>query len=101
MSEFLAEHGLSLIAFLFAVHAAAVAIVNMTSTPARYQGLLGQTYRIIEILAGVISEKTKEKADAANGNDGAERHRRDSATGDDPPQEEAGAGEGRRREGKD
>lgn len=43
---------------LFAVHAAAVAIVNLTPTP-KDDEIVAKFYRLIEILAGIVSKTAK------------------------------------------
>ena len=43
---------------LFAIHAAALAIVNLTPTPADDKAV-AKVYRVIEILAGVVSKLAK------------------------------------------
>lgn len=47
-----------IIAALFAVHAAAVAIVNLTPTP-KDDEVVAKFYRVIEILAGIITRVAK------------------------------------------
>jgi hypothetical protein len=47
-----------IIAALFAVHAAAVAIVNLTPTPADDKAV-AKFYRVIEIFAGIITKIAK------------------------------------------
>lgn len=47
-----------IIAALFAVHAAAVAIVNLTPTP-KDDEVVAKFYRVIEILAGIITKIAK------------------------------------------
>ncbi len=46
------------IAALFTIHAAAVAIVNLTPTP-KDDEIVAKFYRIIEILAGLVSRTAK------------------------------------------
>lgn len=54
------------VALAVAVHGAAVVWVNMTPTPKdnqqldKYSRLIVKTYRVIEILAGVISKRVKQ-----------------------------------------
>lgn len=47
-----------IVAALFAVHAAAVAIVNLTPTPADDKAV-AKFYRVIEIFAGIITKIAK------------------------------------------
>lgn len=47
-----------IIAALFAVHAAALAIVNLTPTP-KDDKVVAKFYRIIEIAAGIVSKLVK------------------------------------------
>ncbi len=54
------------IALAVAIHGAAVVIVNMTPTPKdnialdKYSRLMVKLYRVIEILAGVVSKRVKQ-----------------------------------------
>lgn len=54
------------VALAVAIHGAAVVIVNMTPTPKdnaaldRYSRLMVKLYRVVEILAGVISKRVKQ-----------------------------------------
>lgn len=47
-----------IIAALFAVHAAALAIVNLTPTP-KDDAVVAKYYRVIEILAGIVTKLSK------------------------------------------
>ena len=47
------------LAALFAVHAAAVAIVNLTPTP-KDDEFVSKAYRVIEILAGIVNKLAKD-----------------------------------------
>tara|TARA_B100000902_G_scaffold361082_1_gene378241 strand:- start:1120 stop:1305 length:186 start_codon:yes stop_codon:yes gene_type:complete len=47
-----------IVAALFAVHAAAVTIVNLTPTP-KDDEIVAKFYRVIEILAGIVSKLAK------------------------------------------
>jgi len=47
-----------LVAALLAVHAAAVAIVNLTPTP-KDDAAVARAYRVIEILAGIVTRLAK------------------------------------------
>jgi hypothetical protein len=54
------------VALAVAIHGAAVVWVNMTPTPKdnqqldKYSRLIVKTYRVVEILAGVISKRVKQ-----------------------------------------
>ena len=50
--------GPEIVTALFAVHAAAVAIVNLTPTP-KDDEIVAKFYRLIEILAGIVSKTAK------------------------------------------
>lgn len=52
------SNGAELVALLFAVHAAAAIVVNLTPTPAD-NAFLGKVYKGIEFLAGIVSYKAK------------------------------------------
>lgn len=47
-----------IVAALFAIHAAALAIVNLTPTP-KDDEFVGKAYRVIEILAGLLTKLSK------------------------------------------
>ena len=47
-----------IVAALFAIHAAAVVIVNMTPTP-KDDAYVAKFYRFIEILAGIVTKLAK------------------------------------------
>lgn len=55
---FIAAHGTEIVAALLAIHAAALAIVNLTPTP-KDDAALAKIYRVIEIIAGVITKLSK------------------------------------------
>lgn len=55
---YILAHGPEIIAALLAVHAAAVAIVNLTPTP-KDDEAVSKVYRVIEILAGIITKLSK------------------------------------------
>ena len=54
------------VALAIAIHGAAVVIVNMTPTPKdnaaldKYSRLMVKLYRVVEILAGVVSRRVKQ-----------------------------------------
>jgi hypothetical protein len=47
-----------IVAALFAVHAAALAVVNLTPTPKDDQ-VVAKYYRVIELLAGIVTKLSK------------------------------------------
>ena len=47
-----------IVAALFAIHAAALAIVNLTPTP-KDDAAIAKFYRVIEILAGIVGKLAK------------------------------------------
>jgi hypothetical protein len=62
MSEILTYiqvHGPEILGVLFAIHAAALAIVNLTPTP-KDDEIVSKYYRVLEILAGVITKLSKD-----------------------------------------
>lgn len=56
---FLASNGAEILAALFAIHAAALAIVNLTPTP-KDDEAVAKYYRIIEVIAGLVSKLSKD-----------------------------------------
>jgi len=56
--EQLLTHLQQLMAILFAIHALALAIVNLTPTP-KDDAVVAKYYRIIEILAGIVTRLVK------------------------------------------
>lgn len=56
---YLVAHGPEILAALIAIHAAAVAIVNLTPTP-KDDALVAKLYRVIEILAGIVTKLSKD-----------------------------------------
>ena len=59
--EFIAliiANGPEIISALFAIHAAALAIVNLTPTP-KDDEIVAKYYRVIEVLAGVVTKVAK------------------------------------------
>lgn len=56
---FLVAHGAEIVAAMFAVHAAALAIVNLTPTP-KDDEAVAKFYRVIELLAGIITKVAKQ-----------------------------------------
>lgn len=57
MDQFIA-HAQQILAIMFAVHALALTIVNMTPTP-KDDEAVAKYYRIIEVLAGIVSKLAK------------------------------------------
>jgi len=55
---YIAAHLPEIVAALFAIHAAAVAIVNLTPTPTD-DVWVAKYYRVIEILAGIVTKMSK------------------------------------------
>ena len=54
----LAAKAPEIVAALFAIHAAALAIVNLTPTP-KDDAAVAKFYRVIEILAGIVTRFAK------------------------------------------
>ncbi|BAF89584.1 unknown protein [Azorhizobium caulinodans ORS 571] len=59
MIEFVLSNLDALLNVLFALHALAVAIVNLTPTP-KDDELVGKAYKVIEFLAGILNRTAKE-----------------------------------------
>lgn len=57
MDQLLA-HAQQLLVVLFAIHALALAIVNLTPTP-KDDAVVAKVYRVLEILAGIITRLAK------------------------------------------
>jgi hypothetical protein len=57
MQQILA-HAQNLLTVLFAIHALALAIVNLTPTP-KDNTMVAKYYRVLEILAGVLTRLIK------------------------------------------
>lgn len=57
--EWITNNGDAIAAVLLAVHAAAVAIVNLTPTP-KDDDIMAKLYKPIEWLAGILTKKAKE-----------------------------------------
>ena len=57
--EWLAENKALVLEVFVAVHALALAIVNLTPTP-KDNEVLGKVYKWIEVLGGVVTRKAKE-----------------------------------------
>lgn len=58
MFAYIMGHLPEIVAALFAVHSAALAIVNMTPTP-KDDAYVAKFYRVIEILAGIVTKLSK------------------------------------------
>lgn len=55
---YISAHGPEILGVLFAVHAAALAIVNLTPTP-KDDEVVAKYYRVLEILAGIVTKLSK------------------------------------------
>lgn len=55
---FIVAHGAEIVTAMLAVHAAALAIVNLTPTP-KDDEAVAKLYRVIELLAGIITKVAK------------------------------------------
>lgn len=55
---FCSAHSVEIVALLVAIHAAAVAIVNLTPTP-KDNEVVAKVYRVIEIIAGIVTKLSK------------------------------------------
>ena len=51
-------HVVEITALLMAIHAAAVAIVNLTPTP-KDDAVVAKVYRVIEVFAGIVTKLSK------------------------------------------
>lgn len=58
MIETVLENWDGILAVIVAAHALALAIVNLTPTP-KDDEIVGKVYRVIEVLAGVLTRKAK------------------------------------------
>ena len=56
--SYLIENHVEIVAAMFAVHAAAVVIVNLTPTPADDK-VVGKLYKVIEVFAGILTKIAK------------------------------------------
>jgi hypothetical protein len=54
----LLSHAQQLLTVLFAIHALALAIVNLTPTP-KDDAAVAKYYRVLEILAGIVTRLAK------------------------------------------
>jgi hypothetical protein len=52
------DYGYTALSFLFAAHAAALVIVNATTTP-KDDAILAKAYKVIEFVAGLVHYKAK------------------------------------------
>ena len=55
---FLTENVEEIFVALFAIHAAALAVVNLTPTP-KDDEIVSKVYKVIEVLAGIFTRKSK------------------------------------------
>lgn len=58
--NFIIENWEAFLAVLAALHGLAIAIVNLTPTP-KDDEILAKIYRVIEILAGILTSRAKDK----------------------------------------
>lgn len=58
--NFITENWEAFLAVLAALHGLAIAIVNLTPTP-KDDEILAKIYRVIEILAGILTSRAKDK----------------------------------------
>ena len=58
--NFITENLEALLAVLAALHGLAIAIVNLTPTP-KDNEVIAKIYRVVEILAGILSDRAKDK----------------------------------------
>lgn len=56
--NYIIENGPEILGVLFAIHAAAVAIVNLTPTPEDDKAV-AKYYRVLEIIAGLVTKLSK------------------------------------------
>ena len=56
---FIVTNGPEILGVLFAIHAAALAIVNLTPTP-KDDEAVAKYYRVLEILAGIVTRLSKD-----------------------------------------
>lgn len=59
MIEFLTSNVEGILAVLVALHALALAIVNLTPTP-KDDEVVAKVYSVIEVIAGIVSPKAKQ-----------------------------------------
>ena len=58
--NFITENWEEILAVLAALHGLAIAIVNLTPTP-KDDEILAKIYRVVEILAGIFTNRAKDK----------------------------------------
>jgi len=58
--NFVTENAEGIVTALIAIHAAAVAVVNLTDTP-KIDGYLKKAYSVLEFAAGIVSDKAKDR----------------------------------------
>jgi hypothetical protein len=56
--NWIVENWDGVVATLVALHALAVAVVNLTPTP-KDDEILGKVYRVVEVVAGLFTKKSK------------------------------------------
>ena len=59
MISYLMQNGPEIMGVLFAIHAVALAIVNLTPTP-KDDAVVAKYYRILELLAGIVTKLSKD-----------------------------------------
>ena len=58
--NFITENWEAFLAVLAALHGLAIAIVNLTPTP-KDDEVIAKIYRVVEILAGILTDRAKDK----------------------------------------
>lgn len=59
MISYIIDNGPEIMGVLFAIHAVALAIVNLTPTP-KDDEVVAKYYRILEVLAGIVTKLSKD-----------------------------------------
>jgi hypothetical protein len=57
--SYITENGPEILGVLFAIHAVALAIVNLTPTP-KDDEVVAKYYKVLEILAGIVTKLSKD-----------------------------------------
>lgn len=60
--NWIVENWEGVVATLVALHALAIAVVNLTPTP-KDDEILGKVYRVVEVVAGLFTKQSKELPD--------------------------------------
>ena len=58
--NFITENGEAFLEVLAALHGLAIAIVNLTPTP-KDNEVIAKIYKVVEILAGILTDRAKDK----------------------------------------